>query len=352
MPDIIDYTDSVGDVLAARWSRGGQKDITWGSQLTVRESQKAIFLRDGKAMCTFDPGRYVLTTQNIPILTKFITGFAYGSGNTPFLADVYFISTGLFKDLKWGTRGGGDGEVGGIPFTDPVYKAIMLRGYGSASIQIKDPVVFLSQQVKTAPILRLDDVREYLRSIIVEAIIDTLGELGKGILELPRFYREIGAGVKALLGDEFKTSGLEIVDLNIGALTPPPELQAAITKGGATIAEAMGTRGAMDALGNMQTYQQYQMANSLPEMAKNPSGGGQGLNMGAQLGMAMMVPSMMANAVKPLTQPQAAATPGVEIIEPKPDPFAKIKQLKELLDMGAITPEEFAKKKDELLKAI
>ncbi|MBI2930357.1 MAG: SPFH domain-containing protein [Planctomycetes bacterium] len=335
---ILEYRDPVGDVMAARVPAGGEAAIEWGSSLTVRESQKAVFLRDGKAMCVFDPGRYTLTTQNIPVLTKFLTGFVYGRGNTPFLADVIFLSIGLFKDLKWGTRTGSELEGGGgIPFQDPVFKFVNLKAFGTCSVTIKDPVVFLSTQVKTAPVFRVGDIQDYLRTIIVEALVDTLGELGKSVVELPRFYREISAGIKALLADEFKTSGLEIVDLNIGAITPPPELQ-----------EAMNKRGAMTAIGNLAEYQQYQMGQAMPEMARSPAGMSAGLNVGAQLGMAMMVPQMLQSAVRP---PQP--TPGVQIIEgEKPDPFAKIKQLKELLDMGAITPEEFNRKKEELLKTI
>ncbi len=338
---ILEYRDDAGDAMAARVPAGGDAAIEWGSSLTVREGQKAIFLRDGKAMCVFDPGRYTLTTQNIPVLTKFVTGLAYGWGKTPFLADVYFIHTGLFKDVKWGTRTQADVPGGGgIPFNDPVFKYVNLKAFGSCSITIKDPLVFLTQQVKTAPIFRVSDLQEYLRTIIVEAFIDTLGELNKSVVELPRFYREISAGIKALLADELKTSGIEFVDFNIGAITPPPELQ-----------EAMNKRGAMAAIGDMAQFQQYQMGQALPDAAKTPNSG---IGVGAGLGMAMMVPGMMANAFQP--PPRAAAagpTPGVQAVEEaKPDPFAKIKQLKELLDMGAITAEEFAKKKEELLKGI
>jgi membrane protease subunit (stomatin/prohibitin family) len=332
--------------MAARVPPGGDSAIEWGSSLTVRESQKAVFLRDGKAMCVFDPGRYTLTTQNVPVLTKFLTGLVYGSGNTPFLADVYFISTGLFKDLKWGTGGGGDGS--GINFRDPEFKYMQLRAYGSCSIQVKDPVVFLATQVKTAPVYRVGDLQSYVRDLIVPAMTTTLAELKVSIVDLPAHTRAIAIGVKALLADEMATSGLEFVDMMIGAITPPKEMQDLINK----VSAARATKLQMDEVGDMAKFQQYQMGNAIPDMAKQPGGMGGGLNMGAQLGMAMMVPQMMANAYSNVGKP-ATPTPGVNIVEEqKPDPFAKIKQLKGLLDAGAITQEEFDKKKEELLKQI
>lgn len=322
---VLEYRDSEGDVMSARVPPGGDSAIEWGSQLTVRESQKAIFLRDGKPMCIFEPGRYVLTTQNIPILTKFLTGLVYG--RTPFLADVFFIGTGLYKDLRWGTP-----EP--IPFTDPVFRMVRLRANGKFSVQVKDPSLFQSKLVKTMAVFRQSDVEEYMRGMIVSALTDTLGELAKGLMELPKLYREIGIGVKSLLADEFATCGLEIVDLNVLSITPPEEVQKAIDQ-----------RSSMSALGNMAEFQQYQMGKSLPDMAAQPGG------LGGQLGMAMMVPQLMQQAMRP--QAPAAPTPGVQIIEDvKPDPFAKIKQLKELLDIGAITPDEFNRKKEELLQKI
>jgi len=207
------------------------------------------------------------------------------------------------------------------------------RANGTFSVRVSDPVPFLSQLVKTQPVYRQGDLEDYIRGLIVSSLADTLGELGKGLMDLPKIYREIGIGLKSLLVDEAKTAGLEIVDLNVLAITPPEEVQRAIDQ-----------RSSMSAVGNLADYQRYQMGRAIPDMAAQPGG------LGGQLGLALMVPEMMRQALQPAAAP---AVPGVTIVEePKADPFSKIRQLKELLDIGAITPEEFARKKEELLKSI
>ena len=354
---IIEFRDARGDTMAVRFPRGDEGVIEWGSQLIVQGDQVAVFFRDGKPMAVFKPGRYMLTTQNIPILTKFVTGFGYGKGNTPFRATVYYVSTKLFRSLKWGTPNP-------INFADPLFMNIPVMGNGLFSIEITDPSVFVNKIVGTQPIFRKSDIEAYLRSFIVTAIQDTLGELAKPFQELPRYFREIVIGCKSLLTDEFANSGLALKDLTLNSLVTTPEIQKEINK---MTADAMAAAGkarkiemelaakakgakAMADSGAAAAYQQFQMGDAMVGMANNPGGGegggGSGMNTGVNLGLAMMMPRMMQGMMTPQMQGQ-----GVQSVE-KPDPIGKLKQLKELLDAGIITQQDFDAKKTELLKQL
>jgi len=354
---IIEYTDAAGDAMAVRFPRGDEGVIEWGSQLIVQGDQVAVFFRDGKPMVTFKPGRYVLTTQNVPILTKFITGFVYGKGQTPFRATVYYVSTKLFRSLRWGTPSP-------INFADPMFMNIPVRANGMFSVEVAHPAVFVNKIVGTQPLFRTSDIEEYLRSFIVTAVQDTLGELAKPFQELSKFSREVVIGVKSILADEFRNSGLELKDLTLNPLTTTPEVQAAIDKMTAEAAAAASNarkiemelaakaRGAatLAGSGGAAAYQQFQMGDAMVAMANRPGGSGANpMDTGVNLGLAMMMPQMMQNMMK-----GQAGAPGAVAVEAqaKADPVAKLKQIKELLDAGIITPEEYEAKKAEWLKQL
>ena len=369
---IIEYRDTVGDVIAARLPEEGQGVIEWGSQLIVREGQTAVFFRDGKAMAAFQPGRYTLTTQEIPLLTKFVAGLVYGRGNTPFRAEVYYVGTNLFRDLKWGTP-----EPVYIP--DPILMQIPIRSNGRFAIRVSDPAVFVPKMVGTRSIFRVRDIEDYLRSqYLVSALTDAVASLGKNFQELPRFYRELGIGVRAVVAPEFLQLGLEITDLSVNSVTTTEEIQATLNRNSAIASEAYakarGTQydlearaaGARALTEAGTSYEKVGMVEAMKAGAANPgSPGGDGgpAGTGMQLGLAMMMPQMMANMMRdnPALNPGMMVSGGVESGNPAGvasvspvalDPIAKLKQLKELLDLGAITQQEFDAKKVELLKSI
>lgn len=349
---IIEFRDAVGDVLAARLPSAGEGIIEWGSQLIVREGQAAIFQRDGKSLASFGPGRYVLTTQNIPILTKFVTGLAYGRGKTPFRAEVYFVGTNLFRDLKWGTP-----EPVYIP--DPILMQIPIRANGRYAIRVADPALFVPKIVGTRPVFRTSEIEDYLRAQhIVSALTDAVASLQKGFQELPRFYRELGIGVKALLEAEFASLGLELTELSVNSVSTTDEVRAILDRNaqvaGEAFARARGTQyeleakaAGAEALARAGTnYQQVGMTDALKSAAANPGGGEGGgpMQTGMNLGLAMMVPQMMQQAM------QAGGT--VTPVASSLDPAMRLRQLKELLDLGAISQAEFDAKKAELLKLL
>lgn len=368
LAQIIEFQDSVGDVLATRLPATGEGVIEWGSQLIVREGQVAVFFRDGKAMATFEPGRYVLTTQNVPVLTKFVTGMVYGKGNTPFRAEVYYVATNLFRDLKWGTP-----EPVYIP--DPILMQIPIRANGRFAIRVSDPSIFVPKVVGTRPNFRARDIEDFLRAqYIVAALTDGVASLQKSFAELPRFYRELGIGVKSIIAPEVATLGIEMTELAVNSVSTTEEIRQVLDRNAGLASEAFakarGTQWELEAkaagaakLAEAGTsYQQVGMADAMKTMAANPGqgtgGGGTAMDTGVNLGLAMMMPQMMGQmmagqaAGTPPGQPAGAPAAGVHAVAAPVDPFAKLKQLKELLDMGAITQADFEAKKAELLKSI
>lgn len=360
---IIEYRDTAGDVLAMRMPATGEGVIEWGSQLIVREGQVAMFFRDGKCMARFDPGRYLLTTQEIPLLTKFITGFAYGKGNTPFRAEVYYVGTNLFRDLKWGTP-----QPVYIP--DPALMQIPVRANGRFAIRITDPTIFIPKVVGTRSQLKTKGIQDFLRAqYIVSALTDAVASLGKPFLELPRFYRELGIGVKSLLSGEFGTIGLELTELSVNTVATTEQIAEVLNRNAQIVSEASAKAAGLEAellakaagakaMSDAGTsYQQVGMADAMVAMGETGGGGGGGggqspMDTGVNLGLAMMMPQMMSGMMQGQGQagvtPVASAPPPTEEI----DPIARIKQLKELLDIDAISKEEFDAKKAELMKRI
>jgi membrane protease subunit (stomatin/prohibitin family) len=319
--EVLEYLDDTGSIMVARVPPDGEVEIKWGAQLTVRESQVAIFFRDGKSLVVFDkPGRYVLKTQNIPVLTKLVTGFGYGP-TSPFRSEVYFLSMKLFRNLKWGTP-----EP--IIFRDPELQMIRLRSYGMFSVQIARPEVFLNKIVGTQGLFADNDIHDYLRNIITSRLIDMFGSHLKNIFDLPKQYDELSATAKAVLSEDFTAAGLRIVDFFINAITPPDEVQAVIDE-----------KTSMQALGDLNKYIQFKTAQSIQDAAKQPNGAaGTGVGLGAGIGMGMMVPEMLKRA---LSEPPANG-----------DVFCNLEKLKKLLEDGIITQAEFDKKKEEILKRI
>ncbi len=355
LADVLEFVDPAGDVLAVRFPEEGPGVIRWGSQLIVREGQSALFQRDGRTMALFEPGRHVLSTQSFAGVTGFVAGLAYG-GETPFRAEVYFVGRQLFRDLRWGTP-----EPVTIP--DPMLLQVPVRANGRFAIRVADPTLFVPKVVGTRALFRQRDLEEFLRSqYLVSALTDALATLGKPFAELPRFFRELGIGVRALLGPEFASLGLELTDLSVNSVTTTEEIQATLN-GNAKIASegyararatqldlqarAAGAAALRDA---GTSYRDVGTTDALKELAASAGeAGGGAVDAGVGLGVAMLVPQMMSGLARdggPASQgPAPAAEAGVDAV-------ARLKQLKELLDAGAITPEEYAAKKAEWLKRL
>lgn len=264
---IVEYTDEMRDELVHRIPDGGSGEFRLGTQLVVRDYQKAVFFRDGNALDVFGAGRHTLTTANVPMLDSFL-GNIFGS--TPFRAEAYFVSMREFPNMKWGTKQS-------IVFRDTDLGMVRLRAFGSYTMQVGDPQLLVNKMVGGREAYSTDAIQEQLSDLISQAILDLLGEQLKSILDLGRMYNEISAGVKAKVKDVFASFGLDLKLFALGAITPPEEVQKMIDE--STAMRAVGER----------DFLRYSTARGVRDAAAAGGGGGElagaGVGLGAGLGM-------------------------------------------------------------------
>jgi len=288
--DVIEYLDPSGREIVHRIPERGSGDFRLGSQLIVRESQAAVFFRDGKALDTFGPGRHTLSTNNIPLLINLLS-IPFG-GETPFKAEVYFVNMKEFLDQKWGTP-----EP--IALRDKELGLVRLRAFGTYSMQVADPQLFVNKIVGTRGFYNTTQITNFLRSIIVSKLVDLLGETQTSLFDLPRLYEELGAGAKAKVQDDFGNLGIALKTLYISSISPTEET-----------AKAIDERAAMGAIGNMQAYLQFKAAQAMGDAAKAGGDAGTLTSAGVGLGAGVGVGAAMAGAITQAMQAgqQQAAT--------------------------------------------
>jgi membrane protease subunit (stomatin/prohibitin family) len=269
--------------MVARFPKTGTEAIQLGSQLVVEESQQAVFFRDGKGLDTFGPGRHTLATANLSLLTRLL-GVPF-EGKSPFQAAVVFVSTKTFLDLKWGTK-----EP--VVYRDKELAMVRLRAFGKFAVRVTNSQQFVNEIVGTQGIYTTDGVEAYFKDAIVARLTDLLGENLQSIFDLPRVYDELAMGLKARVADDFGKYGIDLVDLFLGAITPPEEVQKLIDE-----------RSGMAAVGDMDAYLKFKAAKAMGDAAQQTggetgSGVGAGLGVGMGAGMGMMLPQMMREAMQ------------------------------------------------------
>lgn len=318
--EVLEFLDNSGTVLVKRIPDNGNLEIKWGSQLTVRESQDAIFFRDGKALDVFGAGRHILNTQNIPVVGKWVTSFGYGP-DSPFRAEVVFIGKQLFPNLKWGTK-----EP--ILFRDTELQMIRLRSYGSFSIQVQDSMLFVNKVVGTMGLYTSGVIEDYLRGIIISKLNVVLGKMLKSVFDIPVMMDDLNLVFRTELQQDFAGLGLTLHDLYIQSISVPEEVQGMID-----------TRSGMNAVGNLDQYMKLKVANAIGDSANNSDNTNSAFNTGAGLALGMLLPQMINPSINQTNKTTV-------------DSIEKLKKLKELLELGAITQEEYDDKKSVLLKDI
>ena len=277
--EVLEWFDESGRELVHRIPEEGSGEIKFGAQLTVRESQAAVFFYKGKAVEAFGPGRHTLKTANIPILTK-IASLPWAL-TSPLRAEVYFANMKVFPNLKWGTRDP-------VAFKDSELGLVRLRAFGVFNIQIVQPLLFINRLVGTQGMYTTEEIEEYLNRVIVSRFNDHMGETIDTILSLPSKYESLSEGLRNRLEKDFGHFGLGLSQLYINAITPPPEVQ-----------QAIDDRSRMGVFKDMNKLMQMKAAMAMEKAAAAEGGAGAGMGMG----MGVMMPAMFA-------QYFAAAKPG------------------------------------------
>ena len=280
--DVIQFLDDSRDTIVWRFPRQGN-EIKMGAQLVVREGQMAVFENEGKIADVYQPGTYTLETQNMPILSD-LKGWKYGF-NSPFKAEVYFVGTRLYTDMKWGTQ-----EP--VTVRDKEFGMVRLRAFGTYAMQVVDGAKLLRQLVGTDSNFTTDEISEFLKQNIVSQLGTALANSGVPMLDLASNQQSIGDGLATTLTTSFADMGVTIPKFVIQNISLPPEVSAMLDK-----------RTEMGVLGNLDEFTKFQAASAITEAASNPGGGIAGAGVG--LGVGAVLGQQMAGALAP----QAAAAP-------------------------------------------
>jgi membrane protease subunit (stomatin/prohibitin family) len=281
--DIIEWLDESRDTMVWRYPRP-DSEIKNGAQLIVRPGQAAILIDQGRVADEFGPGRHVLATANLPILSR-LRGWKYGFAS-PFKADVVFVTTTQFTNRKWGTSNP-------VIVRDPQLGPVRLRAFGTFAVRVSDPSRFVEEIVGTNASFSVEAIGDQLRDLVISKVSAALAEGQASVLDLAGRYAELGARVQQFVAPQFTQYGLEIAQLVVENVSLPPEVEAAID-----------ARAKMGVLGNLDQYAKLQSADAIRDAARNPGGA-----VGAMVGVGMAATSAAA---------QTAARPAS--IEPPPVP--------------------------------
>jgi membrane protease subunit (stomatin/prohibitin family) len=332
--DIMQWTESGDGMLAWRFPMQDM-EIQYGASLTVRESQMAVFVNEGKVADVFGPGMYKLTTQTIPVLTNLRNWDKLFE--SPFKSEVYFFSTRQQIDQRWGTPQP-------IAIRDKDFGAVRLRAFGNYTYTIAEPGLFYQKISGTREAYTVADLDGQLRGLILQHISDAIAQSGVPFLDLAANQIEFARALGTELAPAFAAIGLKLEGLTVQNVSLPEELQ-----------KILDQRIGMGMVGqDMNKFMQYQTGQAIPEMAKSAASGGGGIagdamGLGAGLAMGQVLAQNLQKGLQggaATTEPAGAAAVKAE------DVMATLEKLGELKAKGILTQEEFDAKKSELLKKL
>lgn len=291
----IDWTDPSPNTMVYKYPMDG-REIMIGSKLTVRESQVAVFMVKGKIADVFQPGIHTLVVNNIPLISSILS---IGRDKKAFTADVFFVNTKQFPNQKWGT-------TNPITMRDKDFGSIRIRGYGSFSFKVSDAAVFLKEVFGTNSTYTSESVANYLKSILVSGISDTIAESKISALDLASNLLEFSKVVKEQVKEQFANMGLDLSNLVIENISFPEQVE-----------KAIDTQSSMGVLKNsMDTYTKFKAAEAIGDAAKNPGMAG----LGTQLGTGMVIGDLVRDSIKSSTtakEQPAATTPAKKVFCPE-----------------------------------
>ncbi|MEV6318788.1 SPFH domain-containing protein, partial [Streptomyces sp. NPDC051776] len=272
--DIVEWTDDSRDTIVWRFPRY-ENEIKMGARLIVRESQAAVFVNQGRIADVFAPGTYVLETGNLPLLST-LQGWKHGF-HSPFKAEVYFVTTRQFTEMKWGTQNP-------VIVRDAEFGMVRLRAFGGFAARVVDPAMLLTELAGTDPMFRTEEVEEYLRRLIVGRLSTLLASAGVPVLDLAARQTDLGETLAKALTDELApTHGIAIPKFIIENISLPPEVE-----------KALDARSRMGVMGDVENYARFQAADAIRDAASNPGGAGEGMGLGVGMAMGQQVAQTLA----------------------------------------------------------
>lgn len=323
--DIVEWSQPGPDEMVHRFNRH-LNEIKNGAKLIVRPGQAAIFVDGGRLADVFAPGTHTLSTKSLPILST-LQGWKYGF-QSPFKAEVYFVATRQFTDLKWGT-------MNPVMLRDKEFGPIRLRAFGTFAIRCAEPTKLIEQVAGPSAGFSVEGIHEQLRNIIVSRFADLLGESGIPALDMASQYDELGNFLKGRIAPDLAGYGLELTTLLVENVSLPPEVEKALDK-----------RSSMGIVGDLNAYTKFQAAEALGSTGAAGAGGpmAQGVGLGAGIAMGREMAGMLATPAAPAAPPPAPpAPPGVGTAYhvaaggQTTGPFT-IAQLADMASRGTITP--------------
>ena len=334
--DVLEWTESGDGVLAWRYPMQ-DNEIQSGASLTVRETQLAMFVNEGTVADVFQPGRYTLTTQTLPVLTNLKNWDKLFA--SPFKSDVYFFSNRQVLDQRWGT-------AQPVTIRDKDFGVVRLRAFGNYAFRLADPTRFMKEVSGTRDLYTVADLEGQLRGLMLQHMADAVAGSGIAFLDLAANQVEFASQLKKATAPAFEALGLALETVTVQSLSLPEELQ-----------KVLDQKIGMGMVGNdMNKFMQYQTAQAIPAMASGAGGSGiagDAMGLGAGVALGQVLAQNLSQGLQGNAQAAVAAAAAAAPVAMKPDEvMATLEKLADLKAKGILTDDEFSAKKAELLKKL